>query len=71
MAHQINEILNGSLPMKRPFRGEVNIDEVSCPTFSNFEKIYLMMDVKIKKLLISVRISKGKAANLAAGVMKK
>ena len=71
MAHQINEILKGALPMKRPFRGEVNKDEVSCPTFSNFEKIYLMMDVKIKKLLISVRISKGKAANLAAGVMKK
>ena len=57
--------------MKRPFRGEVNKDEVSCPTFSKFEKIYLMMDVKSKKLLISVRISKGKAAILAAGVMKK
>ena len=39
---------------------------------SIFEKIHLMLDVKIKTLLISVRISKGNARKCrAAGLMKK
>ena len=58
--------------MKRPFRGKVkDEDEVLCPKFSIFEKIHLMLEVKIKKLLISDRISKGKAAKWASGVIKK
>ena len=38
----INKMLKGALPIKRPFRREVNKDEdeVSCPKFSIFEKLH-------------------------------
>ena len=49
----INERLKRALPInyKRPFRGDANKDEneVLCLKFSIFEKIHLMLYVKIKK----------------------
>lgn len=39
--------------------------------FSIFKKIHLTLDVKIKKLLSSVRVSKGTAVKWAAEIIKK
>jgi len=44
---------------------------VFCPKLSVFKKIYLTLDVEIKKLLGSVRISKGTAVMWAPRIIKK
>lgn len=47
------------------------MNKVEHEVFSIFKKVYLTLDVKNKKLLSSVRVSKGTAVKWAAEIIKK